>query len=364
MSGRPGLRPPDATTSVESGILESFPDPVVVVGGDRAVVAANRAAREIIGPAYHGRNLALALRHPEVLDTVDRVLRSGESRSVEVSLPGAFVRTFNLQAVLVPAGETTAGPQVALVFHDVTVARQSEAMRRDFVANVSHELRSPLSALLGMIETLQGPACEDVQARERFLGIMNAEARRMTRLIEDLLSLSRVEIHEHVPPRGRVDLAGVLRGVVDSAGAASEEARRRIAVSIAGDLPKVVGDADELRQVLQNLVDNALKYSRPGTAVRIDVRGVPRVPQHGGPGVAVSVSDESEGIPAEDVPRLTERFYRVDKGRSRSLGGTGLGLAIVKHIINRHRGHLAVESRLGVGSTFTVTLPAAASEGV
>jgi two-component system phosphate regulon sensor histidine kinase PhoR len=359
MTGRTASPTPlgGGITSVESGILESFPDQVVVVSRARVVVAANRAAREIVGLGYHGRDLALSLRHPEVLDAVDRVRDSGQPATVEVSFPGAVPRDFNLQVAAIPSGETSPGADIVLVFHDITTAKRSENMRADFVANVSHELRSPLSALLGFIETMRGPARDDGAARERFLDIMQNEARRMTRLIDDLLSLSRVEMNEHVAPTGEVDLASVLRVVVDTAAASSAEARSRLRIDVPGGLPKVVGHTDELRQVFQNLVDNALKYARPGTPVRIGVTEVARIPNQGRRGVAVAVVDQGEGIPAADVPRLTERFYRVDKGRSRSVGGTGLGLAIVKHIVSHHRGHLAIESTPGFGSTFTVTLP-------
>jgi signal transduction histidine kinase len=239
MTGRTASPTPlgGGITSVESGILESFPDPVVVVSRARVVVAANRAAREIVGLGYHGRDLALSLRHPEVLDAVDRVRDSGQPATVEVSFPGAVPRDFNLQVAAIPSGETSPGADIVLVFHDITTAKRSENMRADFVANVSHELRSPLSALLGFIETMRGPARDDGAARERFLDIMQNEARRMTRLIDDLLSLSRVEMNEHVAPTGEVDLASVLRVVVDTAAASSAEARSRLRIDVPGGLP-------------------------------------------------------------------------------------------------------------------------------
>lgn len=355
--------PGSGMLGVETGILDSFPDPVVVVSRERAVVAANRAAREILAQNYLGRDLAVSLRHPEVLSSVDHVLRSGEGEEGEITLPGAVPRTFSLSVSPIPPDDG-ADAEAVLLFRDVTAARRSEQMRADFVANVSHELRSPLSALLGFIETLKGPARNDEAARSRFLDIMQAEATRMTHLIDDLLSLSRVEINEHVQPRGRTEVVPILRSIAVAVANRAGGQAARIEVEAAPEVPLVTGDADELRQVFQNLVDNAVKYGRAGAPVRVSVRPVPRVPQVGGAGVAIAVADQGDGIPAEEIPRLTERFYRVDKGRSRSVGGTGLGLAIVKHIVSRHRGHLQIDSTPGVGSTFTVTLPIAPAREV
>jgi two-component system phosphate regulon sensor histidine kinase PhoR len=220
-------------------------------------------------------------------------------------------------------------------------------MRADFIANASHELRTPLSTLIGFLETLAGPAREDTEARARFLPIMLEQARRMARLVSDLLSLSRIELHEHTPPTGRVDLTAILHGVADALEIKAKN--RGMAIRIEADrLPPVLGDADELAQVFQNLIDNAVKYGSRNSEVRV-MAGPAEV-------------DRGEGIPREHLPRLTERFYRVDSARSRELGGTGLGLAIVKHIVNRHRGHLEIESAPGEGSRFTVYLRTAADQ--
>jgi len=226
-------------------------------------------------------------------------------------------------------------------------------MRADFVANVSHELRTPLAAITGFIDTMQGPARDDPAARERFLGIMAEQADRMRRLVDDLLMLSRIEQHEHARPAGAVDLGRVLHGVRDLLQLKASARQVAVELAIEDGLPKAVGDHDELTIVFQNLVDNALKYARPATTVRVTAR--PLGPDY----VAVAVSDEGDGIPAAHLPRLTERFYRVDNARSRALGGTGLGLAIVKHVVSRHRGRLDIQSTPGKGSVFTVTLPAA-----
>jgi two-component system phosphate regulon sensor histidine kinase PhoR len=230
-------------------------------------------------------------------------------------------------------------------------------MRADFVANASHELRTPLTSLIGYLETLQGAARDDAVARERFVTIMLDQARRMTRLVQDLLSLSRIEQREHTPPTGRVGLEPLLRGVAETLAVNAHNRGMTIALRLAPGLPDVAGDRDELAQLFQNLLDNAVKYGRPDTEVTVSAHAVGR--DDGVGAVAVAVRDRGAGIPRHHLPRLTERFYRVDPARSRDLGGTGLGLAIVKHIASRHRGHLAIDSREGEGTTVTVTLPAA-----
>ena len=335
-------------------ILDELPDPIVVVDRNRMIVTINRAARESFQVAATGRNLAQAIRHPAILGAVDDVLAGRPGRSVELSLAAPVRRDFILQVAALPH---PAG--ALLAFHDVTEVRKWERMRADFVANVSHELRSPLASLVGLLETLTGPARDDTEARGRFLGMMHEEARRMARLVDDLLSLSRVEIHEHVQPRDAIDLTQVVGGVVELLARRAAERDMRIEVVMPASLAAVAGDRDELVQVFQNLIDNAIKYGRIGSEIRIEARAVDRIPGRDKPGLSVAVIDQGEGIPEDDLPRLTERFYRVDKARSRALGGTGLGLAIVKHIVNRHRGRFAIDSVLGRGSTFTVQLPLA-----
>lgn len=346
---------------IEGGLLERFPDPVVVVDSRRHVVAANEAARKFLPTNYFGRDLSMSLRHPEVLEAVDHAFETASDDEREIILPGAVSRIFDLR-VFVLRNESTARIEAVLVFRDVTAAKRSEQMRADFVANVSHELRSPLSAMIGFIETLRGPAREDPDAHARFLAIMNDEAQRMGHLIEDLLSLSRVEVNEHIAPTGFADVAGILGGLKEALHPRAAERNMTIELEVQGELPPVFGDSDQLHQVFRNLVENAISYGREGTSIRLTARRIDRMPRIGVTGVAVSVQDQGEGIPDEEIPRLTERFYRVDKGRSRSMGGTGLGLAIVKHIVSRHRGTLAVDSVVGKGSTFTVTIPAEAEQ--
>ncbi|MGF1604867.1 MAG: sensor histidine kinase [Rhodothalassiaceae bacterium] len=232
-------------------------------------------------------------------------------------------------------------------------------MRADFVANASHELRTPLSSLIGFIETLKTVGAQDPEASARFLGIMNAEALRMVRLIDDLLSLSRIEMDRHLQPSASVALPALFESLLRSMQPQATARAVCFDVALEGDLPAARGDRDQLLQVFMNLLSNSIKYGRQGGTVRITAKQVRRIPEVGSPGLCITVSDEGDGIPSEHLPRLTERFYRVDSARSRRMGGTGLGLAIVKHIVSRHRGHLAIDSVLGQGTSVAVYLPAA-----
>ncbi len=349
--------------AVEAGILEGLADPVILLDRRGCILDCNFAARELLGGEPVGTELAKALKSPEIARTIAAV-RAGDTRQrTEVFIPFPVSHAYELHIWELP--EETAGKEVwaILVLHDVTAAKKTEQMRADFVSNVSHELRSPLSSLLGFIETLRGPAREDAEARARFLEIMEAEAKRMTRLINDLLTLSKVETAEHIRPAGVVDIVDLLNRVADILSVRAHDRRMTIAVEAGTARPKVLGDADELTQVFQNLIANAITYGGESTPIRVVVEPESSVPGTGAAGVPVAVVNQGEGIPPEDISRLTERFYRVDKGRSRSMGGTGLGLAIVKHIVNRHRGHLRIESRLGRETTFTVHLPLAAKAG-
>ena len=340
-------------------VLNGLPDPVLLIDRQRRVMFANQAAREALQISLIGRDLAHTVRHPEILTAADEVLEGMPRRCVEVTLAAPVQRIFSVE-VLPLAEQGIPGDAAALLtMHDLTGARRAEEMRADFVANVSHELRSPLSAVVGLIETLKGAAREDEAARERFLDIMHKESLRMSRLIDDLLSLSRVEINEHIQPKTGIDLRQLLTNVSELLAMKAEEKGMGMAWDLPDDFPLVAGDRDELFQVFQNLIDNAIKYGAADSALGIVARHEPRLRGTGDPGVSISIVDHGDGIPAAHIPRLTERFYRVDKGRSRSMGGTGLGLAIVKHIVSRHRGHLLIDSREGQGSSFTVQLPLA-----
>lgn len=349
-----------ALVRFHDALFESLPSPLFLLNRQRRIVRANMAARKIFGRELQGRDLAALLRHPAVLDATDQVLRGEAGRDVEFALPGPSDREF--RALVEPFPETGIdGTLAILTLHDVTALKRMEQMRADFVANASHELRTPLSALLGFIETLRGPARDDPEARERFLAIMYDQATRMSRLVADLLNLSRIELNEHTRPDGKTDLAAIIQRVADGLELQARQRNMTIALALPDALPAVIGREDELEQIFQNLMDNALKYGRDGSVVSVSaiLTGDPPtgLADRTHRAIAVAVRDQGEGIAREHIPRLTERFFRVDTARSRRLGGTGLGLAIVKHLVNRHRGHLSIDSTLGQGSVFTVYLP-------
>jgi two-component system phosphate regulon sensor histidine kinase PhoR len=284
-------------------------------------------------------------------------MSSNQAQTAEVGLPAPVPR--DLHATVVPMDPPLAdGGEALIVLSDRTRERLVERMRADFVANVSHELRTPLASLIGFTETLRGAAADDRPAQQRFLGIMAEQGARMNRLIDDLLSLSRIELTEHQPPSELLDLKQLLPRLAATFEPRLEERKIHLEVRVSEDLPTISGDVDQMAQVLQNLLDNAVKYGREGGLLTVDAtRADPGTRWPNRPGIVVSVTDEGSGIPKEHLPRLTERFYRVDKGRSRAVGGTGLGLAIVKHIVNRHRGQLVIESEEGKGTAVSVWLP-------
>lgn len=344
-------------------LIERLPAPLIVTDAARCVTLANRAARRLSdsGPkpdtqsdmalsSMKGRDLALAIRHPILLDGVDRARTTGDGATVDITLPVPVERTY---AVHIEPFES-AGDEIAIVlyFQERTAVERGAQTHRDFVANVSHELRTPLTSLSGFIETLRGPARDDPKAAETFLPIMQAQTDRMTRLISGLLSLSRIELEEHTRPSDAVALGPLLRSIRDTLQLKAMERGMRILINIKDDAPPVLGERDQLIQVFQNLMDNAIKYGGADSAVTASATFDEDM-------ATVSITDEGDGIPPEAIPRLTERFYRVDPARSRELGGAGLGLAIVKHIVNRHRGRLTIQSVPGQGSTFTVSLPLA-----
>ena len=351
------------TMAMNAAVLAGLPDPLILVADNRRVLRVNPAAEALLGSDLAGRDLALGVRNPDLLAAVDAVLEGGEQETVEFSVPGKVERDLAARVLRLP-GAARQGAGVMIALYDLTGVKQSERMRADFVANVSHELRTPLTSLIGFIETLRGPAREDPEAQDRFLKIMEQQAQRMSRLVDDLLSLSRIELQEHTAPSSESDVGQILRSVASTL--ELEAARRGMRIDIACEsLPPVIGDRDELTQVFQNLLDNAVKYGADNTIIRVAARRLAKggagERRLGRAGVKISVANEGDGIEREHIPRLTERFYRVDSRRSRRLGGTGLGLAIVKHIVNRHRGVLEIESRPNEGATFSIFLPAAAA---
>lgn len=333
--------------------IEALPDPAVLIDSALRVTHANAAARALLGERILGEDARIGLRHPAVLQAVGQARDSAQPGVRELIGFGRPENIFRLRAI--GLGDA----RVLVTFTDITQTRLAERMRVDFVANASHELKTPLATILGFIETLQGPAAEDEPARARFLEIMAREAGRMSRLIDDLLSLSRIELDKYVPPRNPLAVAPLLQDVAKTLAVRLEADQRVLRTDVPGDLPLVIADRDQLLQVLHNLVSNALKYGRSGTPIIVRAEELLARGPRAEPMVRVSVEDQGEGIPAEHLPRLTERFYRVDTSRSRLVGGTGLGLAIVKHIVERHRGTLGIVSKPGEGTVVSFTLPEA-----
>ena len=367
-------------------VFEALDDPVLVVSGGepddiagRRIVMANAAARDLLRIQRQGALLVQVIREPGVLEAVDEALYGGTARATDYTTGGQRDRRWRAWTRPLAFGTGAApGAELALlILRDETDARRTEMMRVDFLANASHELRTPLASLSGFIETLKGHARDDVVARDRFLDIMSAQADRMGRLVADLLSLSRIELNEHIPPSGRVDLDRAASDVVDAISVLTREKDIAIALDQGEARASISGDRDEILQVVQNLADNAVKYSSRNGTVEISVRSdlsfdeawasrmpgatrLPLVTPDRTAGVlyaAVTVRDHGPGMAREHLPRLTERFYRVEGQKSGERQGTGLGLAIVKHIMNRHQGGLVVESAPGMGAAFTAWFP-------
>lgn len=371
-----------ASPGLLNAVFEALRDPVMIISGREAddvvgrhVVLANAAARDLFRIPREGARLVSVLRDPGVLEIADEALFGGVERTTDYTSVGVHDRHWRALARPLPReGEDALA---LLVLRDETDVRRMELMRVDFLANASHELRTPLASLSGFIETLKGHARDDSVARDRFLDIMAIQADRMSRLVADLLSLSRIELNEHIPPAGKVDLSRAVSDVADAVSVLTAE--RKVGVRIEGGAVRtpVVGDRDQIVQVVQNLVDNAVKYSPTGGVVEVIVRrdvvpdvspetviaGATRLslltPDHqsGLRYAQVTVRDHGPGMAREHLPRLTERFYRVEGQKSGERLGTGLGLAIVKHIVNRHRGGLTVESAPGQGTAFTAYFP-------
>ena len=339
-----------------SAILNGLTDAVFLIGEDRQVLMCNPPAETLFGREVQGRDFVRAVRHPDCLRAVDQVLAGEDKVQITITLEAPVPTLYTVTAVRL--GEQTGiGAEAMVSFGDISHIRDAEQMRSDFVANVSHELRSPLTSITGFIETLRGPAKDDPQAQDRFLELMEHEASRMNRLIADLLSLSRVETNERVRPSELADVSKIIARVITNLEPTIRAGKKTIVFGKPDHLELIPGDDDELTQVFQNLVENAVKYGAKESEVGIEIELLERASGIRGDVLSVSVTDQGAGIRPEHIPRLTERFYRVDEGRSRDVGGTGLGLAIVKHILNRHRGRLQISSVPGEGSTFKVLLP-------
>jgi two-component system phosphate regulon sensor histidine kinase PhoR len=337
-------------------LIGGLPGPAIVLDRDGRVIAFNAAASAIAPSLRSGEPALITLRMPELVDAIRRAAASRSPQRVEFFERVPLDRWFEAFVTPVKLASGDGRSDILLMtFNDLTPLRRVEEMRADFIANASHELRTPLAALLGFIETLQGTAKDDPVARAKFLTIMQGQATRMARLIDDLLSLSRIELNAHLHPNTPLDLAPIVRQVADGLQTLARDRDVVIKVAAPPDALIVLGDRDELIRALENLVENALKYGAAGK--RVDITLAPSQIRAGTPEARLAVRDYGPGIAPEHLPRLTERFYRVDVADSRAQGGTGLGLALVKHVLNRHGGRLNIESTPGAGASFTMHLP-------
>ncbi|MEZ5919850.1 MAG: ATP-binding protein [Parvularculaceae bacterium] len=373
-----------ATLRLARGIAQALPEPLFIIDANGLIELANPAAEEFIGATgLEGRHFAAALRAPIVFETAESIAKGEGAKVVDFSTVSGVER--QCRAFIAPFGDGSLRERIFVFIRDMTSEKRVEQMRADFIASASHELRTPLASLLGLIETLKGHAKDDAEAREKFLTLMQLQAERMQRLVSDLMSLSRIELHEHVPPRDTIDITSIAEDVVESMRPMLEQSETIIDYEnlTDGDL-RVTGERDEIFQAVQNLIDNASKYGGDPAMIKVKVgRGAaPSLSQdgdvahrsgdsaaqiaarHGASAddlVFIQVRDFGPGIERSDLPRLTERFYRVNIDRSKKAGGTGLGLAIVKHIMNRHKAGLQVESRLAAGTAFTCYFPPTAA---
>lgn len=336
-------------------IVDAIAQPALLIDDKDRIIGINAEAGTVIGRDVVDKPLITVLRHPSLHKAIESCRQSRRREKARIVIQqGTQDHSFTVSCAPIPLNGILA---VLLCLEDLTQLEHAGQMRRDFVANVSHELRTPLTALIGFIETLQGPARNDPKAQERFLGIMQTEADRMNRLIKDLLSLSQVEGQERIRPDSVVDLQVLLTSTIRALTPQAEKNRTRVTLDVAMAETDVTADEDQLRQVFTNLIENAIKYGGVDGAVAITISEIERDAAIRGPALKVAVRDTGQGIDPIHIPRLTERFYRVDSHRSREMGGTGLGLAIVKHIVSRHRGRLKIDSVPGQGSCFTVVLP-------
>ena len=342
-------------------LVDTLPDILIMVNDEKKVVRTNRAARAIFGQNLAGKYLGDVIGSKYLTDAVNSVIQDLKGREIEFRIEEPVVRDFLAIIERFPV-PTTGGISTVITMNDITELKSVEQMRADFVANASHELRTPLASIKGFVETLMGPAKDDEPARIEFLKIMLEQSDRMQQLIGDLLSLSKIEMNVHSVPTEPMDISAVVRKEADGFKRIASDKNVRVVLNIHDNLPQVKGEATEMAQVAHNLISNAIKYGFADSDVTVTLKVTTELPQdlnmrNLSRVVAFSVRDRGEGIPKQHLPRLMERFYRVDSARTRQVGGTGLGLAIVKGIIQRHRGAITIDSVVGEGTTFTVYLP-------
>lgn len=342
-------------------LVDTLPDILIMTNDDKMIVRTNRAARNIFGQNLANKYLRDIIPNDKLINAITAVVEDIQGQEIEFHLPEPTPRDFQAIIERFPI-PSAGGISIVITMTDITSQKRIQRMRADFVANASHEIRTPLASIIGFIETLRGPAKDDERARDEFLKVIAEQAERMSKLLNDLLSLSKIEMNAHQVPTGRVDLLRIIRSEKQHFEWACKQKNVTLRMKLTDTMPPTRGEDEELAQVVRNLLGNAIKYTMPDTEVVISAKLTSQVPDD--PlfrsltrAIVFSVQDQGEGIPAEHIPRLTERFYRVDSARTRKVGGTGLGLAIVKHVLNRHHGVLAVESVVGEGSIFSVYLP-------
>ena len=340
-------------------IMEKLSDPILILDSADRILMANKSAHSLLGQQILKQNISVFIRNSILDDAMKHAHETGELVSCEFKLGKPNAKHYLTRIHLFDLADsqiTDSSQYIFLALYDISALKQTDKMRADFVANASHELRTPLASILGFIETLQGPARNDDQAHDRFLSIMHDESSRMSRLIEDLLSLSRIERDQHIPPSDRINLSHLIKSVIDVLEPQAES--KHMAIHFTSDnMNKITADHDQVTQVFQNLIENAIKYGDENTDIEVTFEAS-MLPEHiAAKDVTVTITNEGPGIAPEHLPRLMERFYRVDSARSRSLGGTGLGLAIVKHIIKRHKGRIFFKSELNSTTKVTLSLP-------
>lgn len=342
-------------------LVDTLPDILIMTNDDKEIVRTNRAARNIFGQNLAHRPLRDIIPNDKLLNAITAVIEDLRGQEIEFHLPEPLPRDFQAIIERFPI-PSEGGMTIIITLTDITQQKRVQRMRADFVANASHEIRTPLASIIGFIETLRGPAKDDPQARDEFLRVMGDQAERMSKLVNDLLSLSKIEMNAHSTPIAKVDFLRIVRTEKQHFEWACKQKNVTLRMKLNDNLPPTKGDDDELAQVVRNLLGNAIKYTTPNTEILVTVKLTSNMPadpnfRNLNRAICFSVQDQGEGIPKEHIPRLTERFYRVDTARTRKVGGTGLGLSIVKHVLNRHHGALVIDSEVGIGSTFSVYLP-------
>lgn len=356
---------PQTTSSGQSGDLQNqavwafadtLTEPCIIINARTQILHCNPAGRRQFPSVREGNPIAFSIRHPALIAAIEKARTLNEVQEIEMhqTVPNETWFGVSVAPMSLSSGDREEVTILIVTLRNLTEQKRLDALRADFIANASHEMRTPLTSLMGFIDTLLGPAARDATARERFLVIMRGQAERMSKLVEDMMSLSRIELRQHVRPTGTVQLSKLIAEINETLQTQAQDAGVTVELALPDEPVTITGERDELFEVFENLLENAIKYGADGG--RIDV-ALTAVPDRTESSWLVTVTDYGVGIAAEHVPRLTERFYRVDAESSRKKKGTGLGLAIVKHIVNRHHGTLSIRSRLGEGTRVEVLLP-------